>query len=882
MAKVIDDTNVGRLVSDIKAKSDASYWPIDQTTEVDLATVATTGSYNDLLDKPTAATGAIIYVGTCPTAAGTATKVVTTATSFPLQNGLPVVGTVIGVKYSNTNSASAPKLNVNGTGAQSIYYNTAVVSSTSAVYGGTASKYTYYVWDGTNWCWLSQGNDANDNTIGYTIRTNYSQKPVSGACYRYRLLFTSADGTKWVPANTGSSTNATATRTVNQTPIDPFGPIAYYGTTTALSSGGNPSVSYQYQQSQLTLGYSFNRTGAALTLTSKAPLYIKCAPQTDGSAIMDSSTPYVQALPSTEDGKIYIFLGIATSATQIELNISHPVYYYKDGAIRLWTNPQEIQNTPIKYDVGNFDTADWSVLENVNLGDLIMSHGGGMPEAWTVSYIEVDGSDISVEITALQGDAIYYCWVLKESGVWAFDSSSYKRILCESVGNKIIEITSSATHVQYPSAKAVWDAVSTKYTKPSGGIPASDLADGVIPTVPTDVVKYSAQTLSDSEKTQARTNIGAGTYTKPSGGIPSQDLSSGVSERLMNIVTSSKSQIPNNFTTSDITEVFDEFGIDMGDFMALSLGTSNFIRFEGSSTPSNTWLYSVSTHNNEMVFSYGVEQYVLTISSNPGLYTFTKHETELTSNKVTALSAQSTDTQYPSAKCVYDSLAEKQDTIDASHKLDYGLLSNTPTIPAAQVNSDWNASSGVAQILNKPTLQQVYNGNVPDPSTWLNVVNPGDIVYYDMGSFYIVTHIQRGSGAGDTNYQVELGGVDVSGSGIDVGGAVATKSNNTWSFAFKSSNVDTILLTTQPAGGMLPNVMYNLGTLTGTVTFSLASPTYNTIVNHYYWTFTAGSTAPTITWPSGISWFGGSAPVITAGKHYDVSILDNIAVCMEV
>ena len=29
---------------------------------------------------------------------------------------------------------------------------------------------------------------------------------------------------------------------------------------------------------------------------------------------------------------------------------------------------------------------------------------------------------------------------------------------------------------------------------------------------------------------------------------------------------------------------------------------------------------------------------------------------------------------------------------------------NKPTIPAAQVNSDWNAVSGVAQILNKPTL----------------------------------------------------------------------------------------------------------------------------------------------------------------------------------
>ena len=46
---------------------------------------------------------------------------------------------------------------------------------------------------------------------------------------------------------------------------------------------------------------------------------------------------------------------------------------------------------------------------------------------------------------------------------------------------------------------------------------------------------------------------------------------------------------------------------------------------------------------------------------------------------------------------------------------------NKPTIPAAQVNSDWNASSGVAEILNKPTitppqsLQEVTDvGNTTD------------------------------------------------------------------------------------------------------------------------------------------------------------------------
>ncbi len=44
----------------------------------------------------------------------------------------------------------------------------------------------------------------------------------------------------------------------------------------------------------------------------------------------------------------------------------------------------------------------------------------------------------------------------------------------------------------------------------------------------------------------------------------------------------------------------------------------------------------------------------------------------------------------------------------------YNDLTNKPTIPSAQVNSDWNASSGAAQILNKPTIptntNQLTNG----------------------------------------------------------------------------------------------------------------------------------------------------------------------------
>ena len=90
------------------------------------------------------------------------------------------------------------------------------------------------------------------------------------------------------------------------------------------------------------------------------------------------------------------------------------------------------------------------------------------------------------------------------------------------------------------------------------------------------------------------------------------------------------------------------------------------------------------------------------------------------------------------------------------------------------------------------------------------------------------------------------------------------------------------IVSTQPQGGFLPNVLYNLGTITGAITFSLATPTDATITNHYYWTFDTGSTVPTITWPAGLTWVGSTPPTILTSTHYEISVLNNVAVGTEV
>lgn len=275
--------------------------------------------------------------------------------------------------YNNkVTSATGYTVDVNGFGAKPVFTvsNKATQNTT-----GFAKDAVFPFWYDSS---VNDGNggwvygtliDKNTDTVGYNLRSNSKKLPMSDAVSRYRLLFTSADGTKYVPATTSTSTNATAARTVCQTPINPFGEIVYYGATTTVAAGSSPAASVLWQQYAIGLGYSFNTTGAALTLTLWKPVYIKCAPQSDGSAIIDSTTPYVQDLPSTDDGKIYIFLGIAYSTTAVEMMYYHPVYYYKDGAIRLWTNaPSTVTGVKMNGTTNNPTNGV------VDLGTVITSH----------------------------------------------------------------------------------------------------------------------------------------------------------------------------------------------------------------------------------------------------------------------------------------------------------------------------------------------------------------------------------------------------------------------------------------------------------------------------------------------------------------------------
>lgn len=246
-------------------------------------------------------------------------------------------GLAIMLRNGVVTSASGYTINVNGLGALPVRKSLTDETRDTTLFTAASTYLFIYeeVFEGGDWL-MYQGYDSNTNTLGYQIRTNLRTMPVTDQTSRYRILFSSLDG-QLVPANTNGSTSATGKKTPNTREFNPFGEILYYNYTTVLQAGSKPGKGLLFQQLTLALGYSFNNTGKALALVADAPVYVKCTPMGSCSAVLDASEPIVQELPTEEDGYIYIYLGTAYSTTNIEMTLNHPVYYFRNGEIKLYT-----------------------------------------------------------------------------------------------------------------------------------------------------------------------------------------------------------------------------------------------------------------------------------------------------------------------------------------------------------------------------------------------------------------------------------------------------------------------------------------------------------------------------------------------------------------
>lgn len=116
------------------------------------------------------------FYGTCSTAAATVAKVVS-ATDFVLETGAKII-----VKFTVTNTADNPTLNVNSTGAKPIFYRGAAITK-----GYLANKRVYtFVYDGTNYELVG---DVDTNTNTSVTATNITVNPSTNSGIIRPLLF---------------------------------------------------------------------------------------------------------------------------------------------------------------------------------------------------------------------------------------------------------------------------------------------------------------------------------------------------------------------------------------------------------------------------------------------------------------------------------------------------------------------------------------------------------------------------------------------------------------------------------------------------------------------------------------------------------------------
>lgn len=146
---------------------------------------------NVKVDSTTHLVGSTLY-GTCDTAAGTAAKVVTCANFDKL-----LTGVTIHVKFTYSNTAASPTLNVNSTGAKTIYRYGTTKPTGEAKSSWNAGAVVSFTYDGTSWFmndWLN-----NDTTYNVVSDMNNGLAPIldGGSYVQPHFLKSTGSAVSW-------------------------------------------------------------------------------------------------------------------------------------------------------------------------------------------------------------------------------------------------------------------------------------------------------------------------------------------------------------------------------------------------------------------------------------------------------------------------------------------------------------------------------------------------------------------------------------------------------------------------------------------------------------------------------------------------------------
>lgn len=285
-----------------------------------------------------------VTTGTVATAASTAAKEVTIA------GYTPAAGDVLAITYTlGDTSSSTTTLSINGSAPISIKLGSTAASTTTHSIGAGGTVMYYY--NGTNLQLFGSMRTSDSDTMQAVY---HNVNKVAGVdITRYKIVMEGSDN-KFYPLSVGDTTSLTKVQSAMT--FKPLGLILWYGTTATVDA--DATFTYTFTEHTFsTATYTFNKT---TSYTNYAPIFIVGTIDANGFFVLDQTDAtswFTQTLPSTEDGKVYIRIGLLYNTTgAIHLETNHPIYEYKNGRVR------EMANYVLP-------TASATVLGGVKVGD---------------------------------------------------------------------------------------------------------------------------------------------------------------------------------------------------------------------------------------------------------------------------------------------------------------------------------------------------------------------------------------------------------------------------------------------------------------------------------------------------------------------------------
>lgn len=303
-----------------------------------------------------AATGnARIFYGICGTEAGETLKEVVCAE----HDGNLINGDMLIVKFDNTNTGAVGSLQLTikqssesdtGTAAKNIkrQYNSTGANNLVAAAELNKDSISVFIYNGTYWI-LTNADYNNTYSMDQVVSAGGANRTAETAAnggiglHGYTLQMMTKNLT-WssIACTSGSTAKNSGTTTAKVPSTASFlidTPIIYMSNNSYTAPGSSANVNgYTAIACDFRYNTSTGQTQSQ-TLTIQKPVYLVGTLNTDGTFKIATSNWWTQTLPASDDGKIYIFLGLAYSASNIYLHAYHPIYWFKDGVLQLYTLP---------------------------------------------------------------------------------------------------------------------------------------------------------------------------------------------------------------------------------------------------------------------------------------------------------------------------------------------------------------------------------------------------------------------------------------------------------------------------------------------------------------------------------------------------------------